>query len=77
VSTDSSPTHEIHSQARHSVIPGLAVRNKPIKKNNSGDNLEKAIVVVQPELNWASQEGIFREIQILWPNDLLSEELPE
>jgi len=72
VSTDSSPTtHEIHSQARHSVIPGLAVRN------NSGDNLEKVIVVVQPELNWASQEGVFREIQILWPNDLLSEELLE
>lgn len=49
--------------------------NKPIEKNNSGDNLEKVIVVIQPELNWASQEGIFREI--LWPNDLLSEELLE
>ena len=50
MSTDSSPTtHEIHSQARHSVIPGLAVRNKPIKKNNSGDNKKRSSLSNQ---NW-------------------------
>lgn len=42
VITNSSPTtHEIHSQARHSVISCLAVRNKPITNKNPGNNLEK------------------------------------
>jgi len=38
---------KIHSQARYSVLSGLAVRNKPIKNKNSGDNLEKVIIVIQ------------------------------